>query len=266
MTKKEFTDVVSMAKNKRDLLFKLGRKDNGAGVRFLNKLLKEFDVDISAIIKRKTRDVEKSCLFCKILFKSSDGIRGRKCCSVGCATKYAHTFVDTKKLSKKMKILFKDEKITIPNNKGRKLVKRKKFICAVCSNEFEQIEKSKTNKMCVCSKECRKILMPVYYSENRKKQYENGKQVYGGNTKWFNYKNIKVQGTYELRACKIFDEMVNTGEIESWKKSPTTIKYIGVDGKYHNYLIDFRINNKDGTFYFVEIKAKLNVFIIDGIE
>ena len=101
MTKKEFTDVVSMAKNKRDLLFRLGRKDNGAGVRFLNKLLKEFDVDISAIIKRKTRDVEKSCLFCKILFKSSDGIRGRKCCSVGCATKYAHTFVDTKKLSEK---------------------------------------------------------------------------------------------------------------------------------------------------------------------
>ena len=258
MTKKEFTDVVSTAKNKRDLLFRLGRKDNGAGVRFLNKLLKEFDVDISAIIKRKTRDVEKSCLLCKTIFISSDGVKGRKCCSVECATKYARTFVDTKKLSEKMKLLFKEGKVVIPDNVGRQRVERKRFICSVCKNEFEQTENSSfVNKMSVCSKDCRKISMPIYYSENRKKQYENGKQVYGGKTKWFKYKDIKVQGTYELRACKIFDEMVNVGEIKNWEKSPTTIKYIGVDGKCHNYLIDFRINNKDGTFYFVETKGRI---------
>lgn len=261
MTKEEFTNIVSEAKNKRDLLFRLGRKDNGAGVRYLSKLLKEFNVDISNILKRKTRDIEKSCILCEKVFQTTDGAKGRKCCSVECATRCAQTFVDTNKLSIKMKKLFAEGKIHIPISKGgegKKTAKREKYNCRQCGKTFIQtLRESGMNKMCACSVECRKILMPTHYSENRKKQYENGKQVYGGKTKWFIYKDIKVQGTYELRACKIFDEMINRGDIKSWEKSPASIKYIGIDGKYHNYLIDFRINNVDGTYYFVETKGRV---------
>lgn len=258
MTKEEFTNIVNEAKNKRDLLSRLGRRDNGAGVRFLDKLLKEFNVDISPILKRRTIDVIKKCVECGKEFKTNSGTKGKRFCTVSCGHRYSHKFVNIKKLSKKMKLLFKEGKVSIPDNTGRWLVERKKFVCSICEKEFEQPEYiSKGNKLCVCSKECRKILTPIYYSENRKQQYENGKQVYGGKTKWFKYKDIKVQGTYELRACKIFDEMINRGDIKSWEKSPISIKYIGIDGKYHNYLIDFRINNVDGTYYFVETKGRV---------
>lgn len=138
-------------------------------------------------------------------------------------------------------------------NKGKKFAEEIELKCSVCGNKFIQT-KSKikwSNKTKTCSKECLKKIK----STNLINQYKNGKLVFGGTTKWFIYKNIRVQGSYEYRACKILDRWVSIGKILKWEYTNDRFEYVGVDGKLHNYLMDFKVWNDDGSFYYLETKG-----------
>lgn len=91
-----------------------------------------------------------------------------------------------------------------------------------------------------------------------KETYKNGKPVYGGRTKWLQYKDIKVQGTYELRACCILDKWKEEGKIKDWEYTKDRVPYIGVDNKPHTYLLDFKVINNDNSFYYVETKGYIH--------
>lgn len=139
------------------------------------------------------------------------------------------------------------------------------LICPECTNEF--INKSRKSNRKFCSKKCanihsNKILNrkikdnPDWWSNIQKKSYTNGNNyVAGGTTKWYQYKNIKVQGTYELRTCKILDNWLKNNLIKNWEYTNDKIEYIGEDNKSHSYLLDFKVWNLDGSFYYIETKG-----------
>lgn len=255
MTKSEFASIIKNAKNQSSAIIAMGRTPCGHSRRVLNSTAAAFSIDISHLKNRRSINVMKCCKECGSEFASNTTKKASNFCSKFCARKYSHSFVDIEQLTKTM-----NEKASVgelvPWNKGKLTGLRDKYTCFQCGSEFYQsLCESSRNKICVCSNKCRTILLPKVHSKNLLRQYKNGKKVYGGTTKWYQYKNVKVQGTYELRACKIFDAMAKGGVIAGWKYSPMRIEYVGSDGKTHNYIIDFRVDNTDGTFYFVETKG-----------
>lgn len=257
MTKSEFVSAVNESKNLQDLLSRMGRSYCGYSRRMITRMSSEYGVDISTLKGRRSFDVERLCKECGKSFVVRDTKKATHFCSVTCGHRYSQRFMDTEKLSSTM-----IEKVSrnefVSWNRGKRTARRTKYTCTQCGKTFEQsLSESRTNRICVCSTECRKRLLPMVQSENLKRQYENGRKVFGGTTKWIPYKGIKVQGTYELRTCKILDRWVESGRIHSWKYSPTRIRYVGVDGKSHNYIIDFRVNRVDGTFYYLETKGRV---------
>lgn len=86
--------------------------------------------------------------------------------------------------------------------------------------------------------------------------FKEGKlKVTGGTTKWISYKGIKVQGSYEYRTCCILDKWIELGKISRWEYTNDRFSYDGMDGKTHNYLLDFKVWNADNTFYYLEVKG-----------
>jgi len=89
-----------------------------------------------------------------------------------------------------------------------------------------------------------------------KKMFSSGNlEVSGGTTKWLTYNNIRVQGSYEYRACIIFDKLKEKGMILDWSKSKLRIPYIGEDNKKHSYLVDFDILTNSNKILRVETKG-----------
>ena len=137
---------------------------------------------------------------------------------------------------------------------GRKYVVK---YCKCCNSILEDHSKS------VCSSLCRSKRFKLHWTEDKKKtqslqvskQYENGKPVYGGKTKWFDYENLRVQGSYELRACSILDKWKNNGTIANWSYARKRIKYIGLDGNPHTYITDFQITTNSGALCILETKG-----------
>ena len=127
------------------------------------------------------------------------------------------------------------------------------------------------NKQVMCSVQCVYIVNgkkmndgsvldrknnPKKYSDLQKQLDANGIQkVGGGKTKWYTYKNIRVQGTYELRCCIILDKMKSMNCIYNWEYTKDRIPYIGIDGKSHSYLLDFKVYNSQTEFYYIEVKG-----------
>jgi hypothetical protein len=101
----------------------------------------------------------------------------------------------------------------------------------------------------------KKNITSEQWSEINKNSYKNGKKVGGGTTKWYRYKNIRVQGTYELRTCKILDKWKKFGKIKDWEYTNDRYQYIDVNGKERTYLLDFKIFTNENTFYYVETKG-----------
>lgn len=273
MTREQFILIAQRSKSKRDLLYNLGRKDSGGGRKALAKLMIDFNVtDVTQFFEKKISLIEKKCLKCNKPFVTKAGKKGRKCCSNLCARSWSAHFVDRNKQRETMDKLVREGKFISWNKglkfttnvksekvlkfKGPKVLPRFDYECAQCKNIFRQTEReSRNNKICVCSKDCRNILLPKVQSENLKSQYANGKKVFGGTSKWYQYGDMKVQGTYELRTCKILDEMMRRNLIREWQYAPCRMPYVGMDGKNHNYLIDFRVDCLDNTFYFIETKG-----------
>ena len=94
-------------------------------------------------------------------------------------------------------------------------------------------------------------------TKNLIKQYSEGRVVTGGKVKWIHYKDIKVQGSYELRMCHILDKMKELEEIESWEYTNDRVDYININNKKSKYLLDFKVFNRDGTFYYIETKGRI---------
>lgn len=129
--------------------------------------------------------------------------------------------------------------------------------CLFCGTLFHVID-GKESKY--CSKTCM-YLCPTRkenISSTLKEAYINGKHVFGGWTKWFDVETsngiIRVQGTYEKRVCIILDKLKRLNEIIDWEYTTDRIKYIGIDKKYHNYLLDFKIFT-DSDWYYLETKG-----------
>jgi len=170
-------------------------------------------------------------------------------CSRSCANKRIHSKETKEKISKSLggqeylrKCLY-CEKRFITRDKNRKCCTS---ICARKNNIIYASEKLKE-----------KIKNnPGWWSKLQKDLYKRGIQrVGGGKTKWYDYKNIRVQGTYELRTCKILDNWKENGKIKNWEYTKDRIEYIGEDSKKHSYLLDFKVFENNNLFYYIETKG-----------
>jgi len=218
------------------------------------------DKKIKALIewnkrKHKYKIYEFACIKCEkeytLKLAESTYKKGkyRKHCSRSCANSHVVTPEQKKKTSEKLKGRM------IGANKYRKRKHTLKMVCDLCVKEFL----TRNRKQKYCSRICASIAnIGIASSMDRstitKRAYENGKKVYGGNTLWYQYDDIKVQGTYELLTCYILDLWKELGKIQDWNYTNDRFLYIGVDGKEHTYLLDFKIFSSD-NFYYVETKG-----------
>jgi len=143
-----------------------------------------------------------------------------------------------------------------------------KLTCKNCQIEFEVGWNKRYAKFCSnsCSITNRNIGSTLSKEQKEKiskavkKLYKNGKTVYGGKTNWYDYKDIRVQGSYELRTCYILDHWKEIGKIRDWEYTNDRFEYVDLDDKKHNYLIDFKVYENNGSFYYLEIKGyKTNI-------
>lgn len=193
-------------------------------------------------------------------------------CSRSCANSRIHTEETKLKTSNSIRKLIVDGKapgalskynnIRLTENKEKHLK-----VCLFCEKEF--VTKNINQKYCslICSSKNniklatirqKEIIKenPNYWSEINKKSYENGHNfVAGGTSRWYDYKNIKVQGTYELRTCYILDRWKDEGRIKNWEYTNDRIKYIGKDNKEHSYILDFKVFKNNDMFYYLETKG-----------
>jgi len=232
-----------------------------------NDLANKLNISIDALYSRLNRHgikkpkqkttIDKICLNCGKKFTvkiSSDKKYNHKFCNKSCSATYNN---------KKRGARSKETKEKISNSlaKNNKIIK----ICLNCSNEFL----TRNHKRKFCSRTCsdkgskkfgwinmHKTMTFQKWSDINKKAYAEGRNyVAGGTTKWYDYKNIRVQGTYELRTCYLLDEMKRIFVINDWEYTNDRFKYLDVDNKQRTYLVDFKIFNTDGTFYYLEIKG-----------
>lgn len=185
------------------------------------------------------------CKFeCQRCSKLHDGKFGSsKFCSRSCANARNHSRETKQKIQKSL-----NERIGHPWNKGKR--KPRPRVCQ-CGKDFDG--NIRTGKY--CSNECRKKYTPINRTKSMVEAYKRGKRVGGGTTHWYDYKGIKVQGTYELRACKILDEMKSRGEIRDWEYTNERFSYTWEDGTSHTYLMDFSMIQHDGSCVYLEMKG-----------
>lgn len=132
------------------------------------------------------------------------------------------------------------------------------FICESCGVQTTVKFPKRHNKCYKC-----KVHETVSFqrrSQFVKKGYRRGNNyIAGGTTTWITVETsngvIKVQGTYETRACRILDEWKSLKRIYDWEYTRDKVQYIGVDGKQHNYLIDFKVFTDSDSYYYIETKG-----------
>jgi len=191
----------------------------------------------------------KFCENCKCEILTNYG-SNRFCsskCARGFSTKNKRSEIN-KKVSEKL-TKYGDIKLTCKNCEKEFMInyrkKNQKFCSISCSIKFRDTGKISSDK----TRE--KI------SNSIKELYKNGKNVLGGKTKWYTYKNIKVQGTYELRTCIILDLLKDKGDIYDWDYTGDRISYRDINNKNRTYLLDFKVFSTPGSFYYIETKGYL---------
>jgi hypothetical protein len=142
--------------------------------------------------------------------------------------------------------------------------KRKPDIEITCKHCEKTLKVSftKRNQM-FCSQLCASKSRPwsnhdkIDWSSIHKNAYKNGRNfVAGGTTKWIKYRDIKVQGSYEFKACQILDTLKANGEIKDWFYAKDRIPYFTKDGISHTYLIDFTVLLNDESIKYIEVKGR----------
>ena len=235
-------------------------KKRGWNNHFCNvKCLSEFG-NISRTIEKNKRIEEyyknpKKCLNCNSIIdykdKSIKKYCSQKCSAIHTQKNGGHCKWNNIERQRLRELARKNPKFS-GWNKGLHYAPTKILKCRQCQSEFTQvISKMISNKTQTCSKECRCKIQSL----NLSSQYKNGKKVYGGTTKWLNYKNIKVQGSFEYRTCIILYKWKELNKIKNWEYTKDRFEYIGIDNKKHNYLMDFKVWNNDNTFYYIETKG-----------
>ena len=125
--------------------------------------------------------------------------------------------------------------------------KRNQLFCNVlCARRFN-VKKAKKGSEKISKEKWSKI--------NKKSYFEGKNRIGGGKTQWIEYKNIKVQGTFELRTCKILDKWKQQNKIKNWEYTNDRFEYIGNDKQKHIYLLDFKVFDLDESFYYIEVKG-----------
>jgi len=165
----------------------------------------------------------------------------RHFCSRQCANRRQHSSETKQKISQSVSRFF-PESISV------------EVECAECKRKFV----GKTGRTC-CSQQCarvinnRKRMIAAQLPETRAKiaaktleAYANGREQCGGRTKWFDvytlrYGKIRVQGTYEVRACQILDKMLASGELIAWEYTRARFPYVDTSGKQRMYRPDFKL-------------------------
>lgn len=156
----------------------------------------------------------------------------------------------------------KSKRIEINEKVSNTLSKKSVKHCPICDSEFNTSRKTSI----YCSKSCAgkspnnkgwSNHSKTDWSTVHKKAYAKGTNyVAGGTTKWYPYKNIKVQGTYEVRTCIILDKLKELKLIKNWKYASKRIPY-SINGEIHSYTIDFEIILNDDTFKYIEVKGRI---------
>lgn len=187
----------------------------------------------------------KKCENCEILHDGKYG-SGRFCsskCARGFSTKAKRKSIN-EKISKKLK---GDSRCAWNKGKGKKPME---YVCNECGKKIYSTRERK-----YCSREC--TSKNVNWSSVQKKAYADGAQRVGGGgrTKWYDYKDIKVQGTYELRTCAILDEWKARKFILDWEYTNDRYQYLWEDGTEHTYLLDFKVFITETEFYYIETKG-----------
>ncbi len=210
---------------------------------------KEFNKNVK-LEKTKKRWYEFQCPKCKKIHKkflSECEVKNLKgYCSYKCSNSRNH--------SKKTK-----EKIS---NSLQKLKSRQ---CKLCGIDF--LPRCSTQKYCGLQCSYASVRHKIIESnKNRnaskisKNTYKNGRKLSGGKTKWIDFKDFKVQGNYELRTCYILEAFKILKKIKDWEYVNDTndrFQYIGIDGKEHTYITDFKVYLHDNSFYYIEVKGYL---------
>jgi hypothetical protein len=183
---------------------------------------------------------------CETCCKEHDGSYGSgRFCSIKCSRSFAT----------------KDKRAEINKAVSKTLSKGYiELVCIYCKNSYK-VKYNKRNQQ-YCSRLCSRKdhgwsnHNTVDWSTINRLSYANGNNyVAGGTSKWYNYKNIKVQGSYELRACKILDKWKESNIIKDWEYTNDRLQYIGEDYKQHSYLLDFKVIENDNSFYYLETKG-----------
>jgi hypothetical protein len=133
-------------------------------------------------------------------------------------------------------------------------------ICVECNKTFLCNPYRKNQKYCSikCSSTSneRREKMSIIVKE----QYRQGKEVYGGRTKWVEVKTskgiIKVQGSYEKSTCLILDKWLFEKKIKNWEYTNDRVSYINSNGVTSTYILDFKVYDDEG-FYYLETKGRV---------
>jgi hypothetical protein len=181
---------------------------------------------------------------------------GRFCdekCARSFSTKNKRNYIN-KKLSQKTKKLWEDGVYDSSRKKGITKTPRK---CVGCGTTFN-IESWRPTKYCGLECAYQHKERRIKQSETTKQKYIEGKLVYGGKTKWFEVESsiglIKVQGTYEVRTCKILDKWKDVGKIQPLTKKNKTAHDV-TNTRYFLFSI-FRYYIRYNFFLFFDKKYK----------
>ena len=210
--------------------------------------------------KRKRDNVKNYHFVCKCGDKYSLELtenvykkgRYKKHCSYSCSNSRKHSEKTIMKISKKLK-----GRLVGANKHLTALKPTLRKNCLKCGKFYFTKDKNRL----YCGVKCARMVnvskmnsMNIDYSSLIKDTYKRGKKVYGGTSVWYAFNGFKVQGTYELCGCYILNLWKELGKIIDWEYTNDRFQYIGVDGKQHTYLLDFKVFTDDGFFY-LEVKG-----------
>lgn len=192
---------------------------------------------------------------CERCGKINNAIYGTgRFCSISCA--------NTRDMSAKTKLKI--------SNSLSGIVRKESRCCLQCKEMFEVTLTENSNfisSRIFCSLKCNyafpntKGMQMSAETKNkislkRKEKFAKGELLNtGGTTKWLDYNNTKVQGTYELRMCSILDRMKELNEILDWEYTNDRVKYINIINEDSTYLLDFKVYRNDKSFYYIETKG-----------
>jgi endogenous inhibitor of DNA gyrase (YacG/DUF329 family) len=229
---------------------KIGMKNSIKLSESKNKVNK-INLDIKE--QEKLNYYKSACLCPKCGSEKSYEKRNNKFCSRKCANSRGPRTEEFKRI------------ISYRSSIRHPHIKKIEKNCPTCKKNYE----TKNNNQKFCSRKCsrdnnlqkmRAEGLSDYtrnkISKTRKKMFLEGTlDVTGGNTRWIEYKNIRVQGTYELRMCKLLDKFQEKNKIKSWYYTNDRIEYKNIDGKMSTYLLDFKIVRNDGSYFYIETKG-----------